>query len=155
MKSKTAQRILEQAPQEVKDKVRALTNRELELLQMGFRYNEHQLEYELSKYEVLYRVEIWKLTDYTDHKWNILMEDICYDLQMVKKQYYDDLKRHSAYKFAEKQIKQQILDLKNKYKSHLQEETNCKIGKNINFVKETELKAKISTLIELEKKLGI
>ena len=47
-----------------------------------------------------------------------------------------------------------ILDLKNKYKSHLQEETNCKIGKNINFVRETELKAKISMLIELESKLG-
>ena len=155
MRSKTAQRILEQTPQEVKDRVRALTNRELELLQMGFRYNEHQLEYKLSKYEVLYRVEIWKLTDYTDHKWNILMEDIKYDLEMVKKQYYDDLKRRSAYKFAQKEIKQQILDLKNKYKSHLQEETNCKIGKNINFVRETELKAKISALIEIEKKLGL
>ena len=107
MRSKTAQRILEQTPQEVKDRVRALTNRELELLQMGFRYNEHQLEYELSKYEVLYRVEIWKLSDYTDHKWNILIEDIKYDLEMVKKQYYDDLKRHSAYKLREKQIKQQ------------------------------------------------
>ena len=153
MKSKTAQRILEQTPQEVKDRVRTLTNRELELLQMGFRYNEHQLEYKLSKYEVLYRVEIWKITDYTDHKWNILIEDIKYDLKMVKKQYYDDLKRRSAYKFAQKEIKQQILDLKNKYKSHLQEETNCKIGKNVNFVRETELKAKISTLIELENKL--
>ena len=130
-----------------------LKQREIQLLQMGFRYNEHQLEYELSKYEVLYRVEIWKLSDYTDHKWNILIEDIKYDIEMVKKQYYDDLKRHSAYKLCEKQIKQQILDLKNKYKSHLQEETNCKIGKNINFVRETELKAKISTLIELEKKL--
>ena len=83
------------------------------------------------------------------------MEDIKYDLEMVKKQYYDDLKRHSAYKFREKQIKQQILDLKNKYKSHLQEETNCKIGKNINFVREAELKAKISVIVELEKKLGL
>ena len=55
MKSKTAQRILEETPQEVKNRVRVLTNRELELLQMGFRYNGHQLEYELSKYEVLYR----------------------------------------------------------------------------------------------------
>ena len=36
MKSKTAQRILEETPQEVKDRVKALTNRELELLQMGF-----------------------------------------------------------------------------------------------------------------------
>jgi hypothetical protein len=132
-----------------------LEQREIQLLKMGFRYNEHQLEYELSKYDVLYRVEIWKLSDYTDHKWSILMEDICYDLQMVKKQYYDDLKRHSAYKFHEKEIKQKILDLKNKYKSHLQEETNCKIGKNTNFIRETELKAKISVLIELENKLGL
>ena len=77
------------------------------------------------------------------------------DLEMFKKQYYDDLKRHSSYNFAQKQIKQKILDLKNKYKSHLQEETNCKIGKNINFVRETELKAKISVLIELENKLGL
>lgn len=60
-----------------------------------------------------------------------------------------------GYEIAQKEIKQQILDLKNKYKSHLQEETNCKMGKNINFVRETELKAKISTLIELEKKLKL
>ena len=155
MKSKTAQRILEETPQEVKDKVRALTNRELELLQMGFTHNANQTAYILFKYDSNWYVDFWKLSDYTDHKWNILIEDIKYDLQMVKNQYYDDLKQHSAYKFREKQIKQQILDLKNKYKSHLQEETNCKIGKNINFVKETELKAKISTLIELEKKLGL
>ena len=155
MKSKTAQRILEETPQEVKDKVRTLTNRELELLQMGFTHNANQTAYILFKYDSNWYVDFWKLSDYTDHKWNILMEDIYYDLEMVRKQYYDDLKRHSAYKFREKQIKQQILDLKNKYKSHLQEETNCKIGKNINFVKETELKAKISTLIELEKKLGL
>ena len=39
MESKTAQRILEQTPQEVKDRVRTLTNRELELLQIGFKRN--------------------------------------------------------------------------------------------------------------------
>ena len=60
-----------------------------------------------------------------------------------------------GYNSAQKQIKQKILDLKNKYKSHLQEETNCKIGKNINFVRETELKAKISVLIEIENKLKL
>ena len=132
-----------------------LKQREIQLLQMGFTRNANQTAYILFKYDSNWYVDFWKLSDYTDHKWNILMEDIKYDLEMVKKQYYDDLKRHSAYKLCEKQIKQQILDLKNKYKSHLQEETNCKIGKNINFVRETELKAKISTLIELENKLGL
>ena len=155
MKSKIAQRILEETPQEVKDRVRTLTNRELKLLQIDFKRNENQTAYILFKYDSNWYVDFWKLSDYTDHKWNILMEDIKYDLEMVKKQYYDDLKRHSSYNFVQKQIKQQILDLKNKYKSHLQEETNCKIGKNINFVRETEIKAKISTLIELEKKLGL
>ena len=155
MESKTAKRILEETPQEAKDRVRTLTNRELKLLQMEFKRNENQTAYILFKYDSNWYVDFWKLSDYTDHKWNILMEDIKYDLEMVKKQYYDDLKRHSSYNFVQKQIKQQILDLKNKYKSHLQEETNCKIGKNINFVRETELKAKISALIELENKLGL
>ena len=155
MRSKTAQRILEETPQEVKNRVRVLTNRELELLQMGFKRNANQTAYILFIYDSNWYVDFWKLTDYTDHKWSILMEDICYYLKMVKKWYLEELNRSDGKKFAQKQIKQQILDLKNKYKSHLQEETNCKIGKNINFVRETELKAKISVLIELENKLGL
>jgi len=151
MRSKTAQRILEETPQEAKDKVRTLTNRELELLQMGFRYNEHQLEYELSKYEVLYRVEIWKLTDYTDHKWNILMEDIKYDLEMVKKQYYDDLKQHPAYDFAVKEFKKKLTDKLNHYKSNLQDETKVKLNRLANKEKIRELEIKIETIKELMK----
>ena len=151
MKSKTAQRILEETPQEVKDKVRTLTNRELELLQMGFRYNEHQLEYELSKYEVLYRVEIWKLTDYTDHKWNILIEDIKYDLETVKKQYYDDLKQHPAYDFAVKEFKKKLTDKLNHYKSNLQEETKAKLNRLANKEKIRELEIRIETIKELLK----
>ena len=151
MRSKTAQRILEETPQEAKDKVRTLTNRELELLQMGFRYNEHQLEYELSKYEVLYRVEIWKLTDYTDHKWNILMEDIKYDLEMVKKQYYDDLKQHPAYDFAVKEFKKKLTDKLNHYKSNLQDETKVKLNRLANKEKIRELEIKIELLKDLMK----
>lgn len=154
MKSKTAQRILEQTPQEVKDRVRTLTNRELELLQMGFKYNPHQLQYELSKYDCLYRVEKFKFEAYTDHKWNILIEDIKYDLETVKKQYYDDLKRRSAYKFAEKELKQKLKDSYNKYNSWLQQETQFKIGKgNPNLIRETELRAKVELLKELIEKL--
>ena len=96
MKSKTAQRILEETHEETKDRVRVLTNRELELLQMGFKHNANQTAYILFKYDSNWYIDFWKLSDYTVHKWNILMEDICYDLQMVKKQYYDDLKQHSA-----------------------------------------------------------
>ena len=149
MKSKIAQRILEETPQEVKDRVRTLTNRELELLQMGFRYNEHQLEYALSKYDVLYRVEIWKLSDYTDYKWNILMEDIKYDLETVKKQYYDDLKQHPAYSFAVKEKNKQIKDKINALKSKLAEEKRQKLTKTINQERVEELEVQIKILQEL------
>ena len=152
MRSKTAQRILEQTPQEVKDRVRALTNRELELLQMGFTHNANQTAYILFKHDSNWYVDFWKLSDYTDHKWNILMEDIKYDLEMVKKQYYDDLKRHSSYNFAEKEIKKKLKDEYNKYNSWLQQETYFKIGKgNPNLIRETELRAKVELLKQLMK----
>ena len=144
MRSKTAKRILEETHQEVK-------NRELELLQMGFRYNEHQLEYELSKYDCLYRVEKFKFEAYTDHKWNILMEDIKYDLQMVKKQYYDDLKQHPAYDFAVKEFKKKLTDKLNHYKSNLQDETKVKLNRLANKEKIRELEIRIETIKELLK----
>ena len=127
MKSKTAQRILEETPQEVKDKVRTLTNRELELLQMGFTHNANQTAYILFKYDSNWYVDFWKLSDYTDHKWNILIEDIKYDLQMVKKQYYDDLKQHPAYNFAVKEKNKQIKDKINALKSKLADEKRQKL----------------------------
>ena len=131
-----------------------MNNREQQLLQMGFKYNPHQLQYELSKYEVLYRVEIWKLTDYTDRKWNILIEDIKYDLQEVKKRYYEDLRMSYGYNLAEKEIKKKLKDEYNKYNSWLQQETQFKIGRgNPNLIRETELRAKVELLKELINKL--
>jgi len=127
-----------------------MKNREQQLLQMGFKYNPHQLQYELSKYEVLYRVEIWKLTDYTDHKWNILIEDIKYDLQEVEKRYYEDLRMSYGYNLAEKEIKKKLKDEYNKYNSWLQQETYFKIGRgNPNLIRETELRAKVELLKQL------
>jgi len=55
---------------------------------------------------------------------------------------------------AEKEFKKQLRDLKNKYKSWLQQETQSKFGKRSpNFKRETELLAKIELLEEIEKKL--
>jgi len=125
--------------------------REQQLLQLGFTKNEHQRSFQLSKYEVLYRVEIWKLTDYTDHKWNILMEDIKYDLEMVKKQYYDDLKQHPAYNLAQKEFKKKLTDKLNHYKSNLQDETKIKLNRLANKEKIRELEIKIELLKDLMK----
>ena len=149
MRSKTAQRILEETPQEVKDKVRTLTNRELELLQMGFTHNANQTAYILFKYDSNWYVDFWKLSDYTDHKWNILIEDIKYDLQMVKKQYYDDLKQHPAYNFAVKEKNKQIKDKINALKSKLAEEKRQKLTKTINQERVKELEVQIKILQEI------
>lgn len=155
MRSKTAQRILGQTPQEAKDKVRALTNREIQLYQLGFKKYEKQFCFQMWKYHASWLVDFRDVYEPVDYDWECFIENLKYELKKAEKH----LKQEELYvlgvNFAQKEIKQQILDLKNKYKSHLQEETNCKIGKNINFVRETELKAKISTLIELEKKLKL
>lgn len=52
-------------------------------------------------------------------------------------------------KIAEKENKKRILDLLNKYRSWLSEETTAKIGRSSNFKRETELRAKIEVLQEL------
>ena len=100
-----------------------MNNREQQLLQLGFKKSEQQQTFYLSKYEQGWYIDFWKISDYTDHKWNILMEDIKYDLETVKKQYYDDLKQHPAYDFAVKEFKKKLADKLNHYKSNLQDET--------------------------------
>ena len=149
MESKTAKIILEETTQEVKNRVRVLTNRELELLQIGFKRNANQTAYILFIYDSNWYVDFWKLTDYTDHKWNILMEDICYDLQIVKKQYYDDLKQHPAYIFAVKEKNKYIKDKINALKSKLAEEKRQKLTKTINQERVKELEVQIKILQEL------
>ena len=132
-----------------------MKNREIELYKLGFKKNEHQFTFHMYKYDMSWYVDFFSVYEPDNEFWNDYLEGVKIDLIMAKTEYLEELNRSDGKKFAQKQIKQQILDLKNKYKSHLQEETNCKIGKNINFVRETELKAKISTLIELENKNAI
>jgi len=126
-----------------------MKNREQQLLQMGFKFNGHQLQYELSKYGYIYRVGIWKITEYTDQKWNILIEDICYDLSEVKKQFYENARNSFEYRFAVKENKKQIRDSYNKYNSWLQEERIIKPGKRLNLERIKELEIKVQTLQEL------
>ncbi len=77
------------------------------------------------------------------------MEDIKYDLQMVKKQYYEDLKQHSAYNFAVKEKNKQIKDKINALKSKLAEEKRQKLTKTINQERVKELEVQIKILQEL------
>jgi hypothetical protein len=123
--------------------------REQQLLQLGFEKIEHQQTFCLYKYDATWYVDFWKISDYTDHKWGIFIDDIKYDLETVKKQYYEDLKQHPAYDFAQKEIKQKLLNKLNHYKSNLQEETKVKLNRLANKEKIRELEIRIETLKEL------
>lgn len=126
-----------------------MNNREQHLLQMGFKYNPHQLQYELSKYDCLYRVEKFKFEAYTDHRWNIFIEDIKYDLETVKKQYYDDLKQHPAYDFAAKGNKKQLLDKYNALNSQYKEGMRPKLARRNMTEYAIRLEAQVNLLKEL------
>ena len=123
--------------------------REYELYKLGFKKNENQTGYVLFKYDLHWYVDYNKITDYGDHKWNILIEDIKYDLQEVKKNYYEDLRMSPGYNLAQKEFKNTLRDEHNKYKSWLQQQTQGKIGRSPNFKIETELRAKVECIKEL------
>ena len=56
---------------------------------------------------------------------------------------------------AEKEIKKQLKDLKNKYSSHLVDEQRIKLTKTINQEEVLKLKSKLELITEIEKKLGL
>jgi len=127
--------------------------REIDLLKIGFERNDHQQSYGLYKYDTSYYIDFWELEELTNDEWYYLLKNINDALKQAK----TDKERNCMYllgiKESEVIIRQTILDLKNKYKSHLQQTTQCKLGRTPNFKYETELRAKIQVLTELEKKL--
>ncbi len=66
-----------------------MNKREQQLLQLKFVKNEDQQSFCLSKYDSTWYVDFWKIIEYTDQKWNILIEDIRYDIESVKNSYYE------------------------------------------------------------------
>ena len=129
-----------------------MSNREQQLLKIGFKRNNHQRSYELNKYDKTWRVNFFQISDYTDQRWDILVDDIYYDLVEVKKQYYQSLKNSAGYIFAQKEIKKKLLDKLNHLRSDYKDLTKNKMSKrNSNFKLETELQSKIALLKELTK----
>jgi len=84
----------------------------------------------------------------TDFCWNNLPGD-----ELWSNEYYRCAL--GGYEIAEKEIKKQLKDLKNKYSSWLVELQIPKLGKTINQEEVIKLKSKIEVLSELEKKLGL
>ena len=149
MKSKTAKRILEETPQEVKDRVRTLTNREIELYKLGFKKNEHQQCFSLYKYDNTWTIDFWDLENFTQDEWEGDMEFIKYSIKCVKRGHVNYLKSSEGYNFAVKEKNKQIKDKINALKSKLAEEKRQKLTKTINQERVKELEAQIKILQEL------
>jgi len=131
-----------------------MNSREIELLKLSFDKNEHQQSFGLSKYEETWYVDFWKIRDYTDHKWNILIEDIKYDLERTKKQYCEALKKSEGYNFAQKEFKKEIKDKYNHYNSKLKEATKTKLDRRDRTEYVIKLESKVELLKELMKICG-
>jgi hypothetical protein len=69
--------------------------------------------------------------------------------------YGDKLGFLAGFNSAEKEIKKELKDLKNKYNSWLKEIENVKLTKTINQEEVIKLRAKLEVLQELEKKLKL
>jgi hypothetical protein len=127
-----------------------MNSREQQLLSIGFKKNEHQQCFQLSKHDECWYIDFWKISDYNDKKWNILIEDIRYDFTETKKQYFEGLRSSAGYELAQKEIKQKLLDKLNHLRADYKDLTKSKMGKRSpNFKIETELQSKITLLKEL------
>lgn len=88
-----------------------------------------------------------KLAEFvTDFCWNNLPGD-----QLWSNEYYRCAL--GGYEIAEKEIKKQLKDLKNKYSSWLTTEQGVKLGKTINQEEILKLRTKLELIKEIENKL--
>lgn len=130
-----------------------IKEREKQLLSLGFKRNDHQRCFHQYKYSSDWTFDFWDVEELDDTRWSISVENYKKYLQEAKTELESDELYLLGVKSAEKRIKQQILDLKNKYKSNLQQETHIKLNKEINKDRVNELLIKLSVIEEIEKTL--
>ena len=129
-----------------------MNKRHIDLVKLGFTLDGES--YYLYKWGNQYWADLMDIPEYSNTDWKYYIESIKEDLKSAEITYKSDDMFIAGANSAEKQIKQKLLDLKNKYKSELREETYSKMGKRSpNFKRTTELIAKIELLIEIENKI--
>lgn len=129
--------------------MKKITDREVQLLRMDFYLNEHQDCYILFKYDSTWYVDFNKITGYNSSEWNILIDDLIYEIQETEKWFMRDLKESEGYNFAKKEMRHKLLDELNKYKSWLREARYQKLAKILNESKVIPLGAKVELLKKL------
>ena len=128
-----------------------MNSREKQLLQLGFEKNMHQQCYGMYKYGSMWTVDFWDITEFTNEEWEEDIKFLKEALRLAKKRYFEDLKLSDGYNFAQKEIKQKLLDKLNHLRSDYQQQTQSKLDKSPNYKRETELQAQITLLKDLMK----
>jgi paraquat-inducible protein B len=162
MKSKTAQRIIGETPQELRGKVSEEVNyfltlldegkvsrREIQLYKLGFEKNINQKSFVLSKYGTHWYVDFNILFEYGNNEWFELINDLRYEIDYEGTIYYNKVRQSEEYNFAVKEKNKQIKDKINALKSKLAEEKRQKLTKTINQERVKELEVQIKILQEL------
>lgn len=126
-----------------------MSNREQQLLKIGFKKNEQMECYTMCKYDALWVVYFRQILNYNDHKWDILIEDKRYDLIETKEQYFEGLRSSSGYELAQKELKKKLLDKYNHLNSQLSEEKHIKLTKTLNVEMIKELEIQVNLLKEI------
>lgn len=129
------------------------TSREHQLLRLGFEKNKHQETHIAFKYDRHWYVDFWEVEELDGYEWSVLIEHLIEGFKRAEKHWYEGLREHPAYSFAEKELKKQILDLLNKYRADLQQVNRFKLDKTVNEEARIRLESKVEVLIELQNKL--
>ena len=126
-----------------------MNKRHVDLARLGFTLDGES--YYLYKWGNQYWMDLTHISDYSNKDWEYYIEDVKQDFRESEIAFKSDKNYIAGTNFAEKQFKQKILNELNKYRSWLQQETQCKTDRSPNFKRETELKAKVEVLKELIK----
>lgn len=126
-----------------------MNSREQQLLSLGFKKNEQMECYAMCKYDAVWKVDFRRILSYNDQKWNILIEDVRYDLTETKKQYFEGLRSSLGYELAQKELKKKLLDKHNHLNSKLSEEKHRKLTKTLNVEMIKELEIQVNLLKEI------
>lgn len=126
-----------------------MNTREIQLRKLGFVSNQHEQAYTLSKYNNCWFIDFWKIIDYNDYKWDIIINELVCELEKSKIDFTNHLKGSEGYNFAQKEFKKKLKDKYNHYNSKLHQLSVPKMGRTVYQLEELKLSSKIELLKEL------
>lgn len=120
--------------------------REIELLQLGFKKNEHQRCFHQWKYNSSWTFDFWTIEEFSDNRWNMSIEKYKKYLKEAKIELKQDELYVLGFNFAQKEFKKEIKDKYNHYNSKLKEATKTKLDRRDRTEYIIKLEAKVEIL---------